>query len=247
MVSFNIQKISMDISHLLTHTSSPVVPSNGGITGLGYDFIPVNALPLFDPISTIASALPQPSSQPLTVTSLPDAGSPFPAISSTLPLPSPGQPARPSTVVIPSISSLAIAPIITNRAFVDTGGATCFAERNPLKDVQPPRFRVRKSKSDAVKLGQAERIAAKSQKAVELKNGIDAIINSRDRQIKNLSEELDVTEQKIQKLINGNTHYKKHRKPNMFNALVHKVTDEINTGNISSAVYFEKAADEHFF
>ena len=84
-----------------------------------------------------------------------------------------------------------------------------------------------------MKLGQAERIAARAQKAEQLKKGIDAIVNSRDREIRDLSEQLDVTEQNIRKLVNGETNYKKHRKPNIFNVLVHKMTDEMNMGNIT--------------
>lgn len=206
----------MDISRLLT---SPLrqPPSNGN-TGLQYEFIP--------------SALSQ-FSEPLTVASLPN----------TLPMPPPGQPPRPSTVTTrtPSISSLATT--FPHRPFVDTGGATSFASRNPLKDVQPPRFRVRNSKSDAVKLGQAERIAARARNTEELRNGVDAIIRNRDREIKDLAEQLDVGERNIRVLINGDTHYKKHREPNMFNALVHKATYEMNTGNISSNIYF-KIPDE---
>jgi hypothetical protein len=128
---------------------------------------------------------------------------------------------------------------ILKPTFVDTGGATSFASRNPLKDIQPPRFRVRNSKSDAVKLGQAAKIAARSQKTEDLKNGVDAILKSRDREIKDLSEQLDVSERIIQKLVNGETNYTKHREPNMFNALVHKATDEMNTGKIP-CIYFEK-------
>jgi len=44
------------------------------------------------------------------------------------------------------------------------------------------------SQSDAVKLGQAERKAAWSQKADKLKDGVDAIVKSRDDGIKDLSE-----------------------------------------------------------
>jgi isopropylmalate/homocitrate/citramalate synthase len=117
-----------------------------------------------------------------------------------------------------------------NSTFVDTGGATSFASRNPLKDIQPPRIRVCGSKSDAVKLGQAAGIAARSQNVDDLKIGVDTIIMSQDREIKDLAEQLDVSEKRIQKLVNGETYYKKHREPNMFNALVHKATDEMNTG-----------------
>ena len=141
--------------------------------------------------------------------------------SNSPPLPPPGQPAR----------SLPVHSVLKS-TFVDTGGATSFASQNPLKDIQLPRFRVCNSKSDAVKLGQAAEIAARSQKAEDLKIGVDNIIKSRDRDIHELSEQLDVTEQRIQKLVNGETHYKKCHEPNMFNALVQKATDEMNTGNI---------------
>ena len=83
-----------------------------------------------------------------------------------------------------------------------------------------------------MKLGQAAEIAARSQKAEDLKIGVDNIIKSRDRDIHELSEQLDVTEQRIQKLVNGETHYKKRHEPNMFNALIHKATEEMNTGKI---------------
>lgn len=88
-----------------------------------------------------------------------------------------------------------------------------------------------------MKLGQAAKIAARAQKADELNIGVDAIIKSRDEGIKKLSEELDVSERRIQKLVNGETLYKKHREPNMFNALVHKVTEELNTGDFYFFTY----------
>ena len=95
------------------------------------------------------------------------------------------------------------------------------------------------SKSDAIKLGQVAKIAARLQKAEELKIGVDAIVKSRDREIKDLLVQLDVSEHSIWKLVNGQTHYKTHREPNIFNALVHKVTDAMNAGIFF--VYFEKS------
>ena len=192
----------MDIPSLLTHTCSAVVLYQP-TTVLSQSAIVLSQLALSQPIS-------QP---PLTIVSPPN----------TPPLPPPGQ---------PSTCSTSDAPFSLKPTFVDTGGATSFASRNPLKDVQPPRVRVRNSKSDAVKLGQAAKIAARAQKLEELNIGVDAIIKSREGGIKKLSEELDVSEWKIQKLVNGERHYKKHREPNMFNALVHKVTEEMNTGDL---------------
>ena len=80
--------------------------------------------------------------------------------------------------------------------------------------------------------------AAKSLKAEELKNSVEAIINSCDKYIKDLSEQLDIPEQIIQNLVNGDTHYKKQCEPNMFNALIHKMSEEMNTGNITPTIYF---------
>jgi hypothetical protein len=53
-----------------------------------------------------------------------------------------------------------------------------------------------------------------------------------------------VTEKTIRTLVNGETHYKKHRQPNIFNVLVHRATDEMNAGNVVSTVTSRKA-DEH--
>ena len=98
---------------------------------------------------------------------------------------------------------------------------------------------MRNSKSNAIKLGQVAKIAARSQKAEELKIGVNAIVKSCDREIKDLSVQLNVSEHSIRKLVHGQTHYKTHREPNIFNALVHKVTDEMNAGIFF--IYFEKS------
>jgi hypothetical protein len=103
---------------------------------------------------------------------------------------------------------------------------------------------VRESQSDAVKLGQAERATARSQKAAGLRDGVDAIIKSRDSEIKDLSEQLFVTEKVIRALVNGETHYKKRREPNLFNALVHKATDEMNMGNVASTLILSGKSDK---
>ena len=198
-----------------------------------------NSLPLSEALPTVAS-LPSSASPSLTVSS---------PSSSTQPIAQSKRPAGLLTIIPSSTlsGSLDAAPTLPQlkQTFKDTGGATCFAGRNPLKDVQPPRFRVRGSQSDAVKLGQAERVAARSQKADELRDGVDAIIKSRDSEIKDLSERLFVTEKVIRALVNGETHYKKRREPNIFNALVHKATDEMNMGNVASALIFSGKADEH--
>ena len=144
----------------------------------------------------------------------------------------PEQLARPLTTIPPIPSSLNSVSTLSTRVFVDTGGATSFAGRHPLKDVQEPRFRVRGSKTDAAKLHEAVKVAERAEKATNLKDGVDAIVKSRDSEIKELSERLCVTEKTIRTLVNGETHYKKRREPNTFNALVHMASNEMNSGNV---------------
>jgi hypothetical protein len=81
-----------------------------------------------------------------------------------------------------------------------------------------------------MKLAQAERSAQKADNAVKLQEGVDEIIKLRDDAIKNLADNLSVHEKVIQNLVNGGTHYVKHRRPGAFNALVHKATGEMNDG-----------------
>jgi hypothetical protein len=82
--------------------------------------------------------------------------------------------------------------LILNPGFVNTGGATSFAQRHTLKDVQTPCFRVCGSKSDAVKLGEAERKLHKAEKAAQLQEGINAIIKLWNQGFKDLAEKVSV-------------------------------------------------------
>lgn len=135
----------------------------------------------------------------------------------------------PDTVLADSASPRPSIPVL-NPGFVDTGGATSFTQRHPRKDIQAPRSRLHGSKSDAVKLSQAEMRAQKADKAGHLQEGVEAIIELRDHAIKDLADKLSVHEKVIQNLVNGGTHYVKHRHPGAFNALVHKATGEMNNG-----------------
>ena len=200
VVTFNID--------LIIHTGSAVPscynpePPNTGLDNASLPNTPrPHLLPLSStqPLLTIASLQTPPlpslssSQPPLTIASPPN----------TPPLPPPGQPVT------------RCMPPILKSTFVDTGGATSFASQNPLKDIQPPRVRVHNSKSDTIKLGQVAKIAARSQKAEELKIGVDAIVKSCDREIKDLLVQLNVSEHSIQKLVNGQTHYKHIFKSNV--------------------------------
>ena len=165
---------------------------------------------------------------------------PLPALSASdnllLPdtlLKSSSTPPPPLSIVSPLVTSFRLAALTLNPGFVDTGGATSFAERYPQKDVQPPRFCVRGSQSDAVKLGQAERKARRVENTEQLNEGVANIIELQDNAIKSLSEKLFVNKKVIWSLINGESHYLKTRGPNGFNALVHKATEEMNDGMFS--------------
>jgi hypothetical protein len=213
---------------------SPPTPVNNA-PPINFDFVeyPYDGLesltaPHLDPPPT--SVLPQHAAWPLPTLPI-TLRSPLPA-SPPQEHPSLDSPAPLTQAALPNTTSARPslpAPILKD-GFVDSGGATTFATRHPLKDVQPPRFRVRQSKSDAVKLGQAERKKLRESKAEELKEGVDAIIKSRDVSIKVLAEQLSIAEKTIQTLVNGATHYVKHRKPSVYNALVHKAKVELNDG-----------------
>jgi hypothetical protein len=99
---------------------------------------------------------------------------------------------------------------ILNPGFVNTRGATSFAQQHPLRDVQTPCFCVHGSKSIAVKLDKAKRKLHKAEKAAQLQEGVDAIIKLWNQDFKNLAEKVSVDEKIIQNLVNGGTHYVKH-------------------------------------
>ena len=102
----------------------------------------------------------------------------------------------PDTVLAPPRPSITV----FNSGFVNTGGATSFAQRHPLKDVQVPRSHLCGSKSDAMKLSQAEMRAQKADKAAHLQEGVEEIIKLQDHTIKDLADKLSVHEKVIQKL-----------------------------------------------
>lgn len=186
------------------------------------------------PPSTQLSSPPSPPCTQLPSPPCPQLpGPPIPLPTPQLnPLPASGSPipSPPITSVPPLENSARPSVPFLKVNFVDTGGATSFAQRHPLKDVQIPRFRVCGSKSDAVKLGEAERKLRKAEKASQLQEGVDAIIKLRDHAIKELGDKLDVHEKIIRNIVNAGTHYVKHRRAGAFNALVHKATGEMNGG-----------------
>jgi hypothetical protein len=210
----------MDLSRLLS-SPSPVCPTTTTDVPLTTTFIPYIPEPSVPPLCDPPFASPQ-ITHPALPLSTPQSNS-LPAASSSTAIPD----------FIPSLPSSARPSVpIVNPGFVDTGGATSFAQRHPLKDVQAPRFRNRGSRSDAVKLSNAERKLHKAEKAAQLQEGVDTIIELRNQAIKDLAEKVSVHENVIHKLVNGGTHYVKHRQPGAFNALVHKAAGEMNDGKL---------------
>ncbi|KIJ92384.1 hypothetical protein K443DRAFT_13644 [Laccaria amethystina LaAM-08-1] len=130
-----------------------------------------------------------PSPSPQLVHATPPLPSPQ-ADFSSLPAPGPTPPAS----IVQRTSAKPSSTVTLKEGFVDTGGATTFASRNPLKDIQAPRFRIRESQSDATKLGRAEKKLRRDEKAGTLREGVDGIMKSRDAAIKDLAQELDLTE-----------------------------------------------------
>ena len=228
----------MDLSHLLSGASPAPLYQPSWATPVDHVLPTVSDFPgstlspprwIFPPVHE--SPPPQLSQcRPPTLSPQPvDAASPLPSPQADFSsLPAPGL--TPATSIVQRTSAKPSSTVPLKEGFIDTGGATTFATRNPLKDIQPPRFRLRESQSDAAKLGRAEKKLKRDGKADDLREGVNRIIKSRDAAIKDLALEIDMTEKAIQTLINGETHYVKHRKPSMYNALVHKAKSEMNDG-----------------
>jgi hypothetical protein len=96
--------------------------------------------------------------------------------------------------------------------------------------VQAPRQRIRGSHIDAVKSSKSQKKVQAAEKAALLQEGVDAIIQVRDNAIEELAEKLSIKPKAIHVIINGKTHYTKSRRPNTFNALVHKTMIDMNDG-----------------
>jgi hypothetical protein len=59
---------------------------------------------------------------------------------------------------------------------------------------------------------------------------IVALVAARKLEIEELAAKHSVTIQRIEKLVDSSTHYKKSRAPNLANALVHMKATELNEG-----------------
>jgi hypothetical protein len=147
---------------------------------------------------------------------------------SSLALPDPTQvstqvstPASPASLVPPSTTQLQ--PLEDDARMSNT-----WAERNPLKPVQPVRTRAKPT--DAQK--NSQKISAARNKAARVLIAADimALVATRNTQIEELATKHSVTVQHIEKLVNNTSHYKKPRAPNLANALVHMKAAELNAG-----------------
>lgn len=104
--------------------------------------------------------------------------------------------------------------------------------RNPGKPTQDQRFRPSRSQTDAGKAISAAKALRQAEKAMDLQEGISAIITMRDAAIKDLAKRLSVKVKHVADQVNATTHYHPSRKGNLFNALVSKKGKELNFGKV---------------
>ena len=128
-----------------------------------------------------------------------------------------------------SVGPLLVMPIV-KEGFVDTGGATSFVQRHPLKDVQVPWYYIHGSKNDTIKSSQSQKKVQAADKAAQLHKGVDIIIQAQDNTIEDLAAKLSMKPKAIHVIINSETNYTKQHHPNTFNALIHKTMIDMNNG-----------------
>jgi hypothetical protein len=103
-----------------------------------------------------------------------------------------------------------------------------WAERNPLKPMQPVRTRAKPT--NAQKNSRKISAARNKEARVLIAADIAVLVTTRNTQIEELATKHSVTVQHIEKLVNNSSHYKKPRAPNLTNALVHMKAAELNEG-----------------
>lgn len=103
--------------------------------------------------------------------------------------------------------------------------------RNPeraviLSRAPPPRL------TDAQKASRALGYEERKVREKKLNNAIKRFTDTQQEQIVDMAREHSVAQDKIKDLIGMQTHYKKSRKPNLHNAILHFKAQEVNEGKI---------------
>jgi hypothetical protein len=107
-------------------------------------------------------------------------------------------------------------------------GTTTWASRNPLKDVQPSRQRIRPHHTDAERMARDKKRQLNRTNAAALKEDIDTFFAERDERIAELAKKHSRKPSYIRLLLTNATHYTNPRAPTLKNALVHHKTKEVN-------------------
>jgi hypothetical protein len=107
-------------------------------------------------------------------------------------------------------------------------GTSTWASRNPLKDVQPSRVRIKIKITDAEKATRNIKRQLNKSNALALRADVDMFCVDRDTRILEMSKKYSKKPSYIRALLTQVSHYKKSRAPSLRNALVHHKTLEIN-------------------
>jgi len=113
---------------------------------------------------------------------------------------------------------------------LDSIGTSTWQSRNPTNTVLLPRIRANLRKSDAEKASTAARSLKRKEKATDLEEAIQAIINNRDDATRELAKLHSVSVKSLAKRVNASSNYHLTRGPNVFNALVSMSSIQLNEG-----------------
>lgn len=103
-----------------------------------------------------------------------------------------------------------------------------YASRNPSKPVIEPKHVHKKPKVD--KMTKMLKQEAREQAHKALMEAVKQCIGRREKEVTELAEAHDKTEQYIQRLVNDETHYHQKREVNLYNAKIHWKSRELNEG-----------------
>jgi hypothetical protein len=105
---------------------------------------------------------------------------------------------------------------------------TTWAERNPQKKVQA--VRTRRKLTDAEKAGRKIRLQAKRDENAALTADLEQYQQEMDEKLLELARKHSCKPDRLSKLLNTSSVFRKSRKANLHNAIVHKKAREENAG-----------------
>ena len=109
-----------------------------------------------------------------------------------------------------------------------TPRSTTWAERNPQKRVQA--VRTRRKLTDAEKAGRKVRLQAKRAENAALTADLEQYQQECDERLEELASKYSCKPDRLRRLLHTSSIFKKSRKANLRNAIVHKKAREENAG-----------------